>query len=125
MSELWQEQVKPTAEMPRGGPTSLRTESTITALEGACRQRKPLTCLGTGTGQSLQPRVQEVESKSFGFHGPPGCCSPELWLEDSWGSVMEPEHSLWGLQLWEIVLPCLSTIQRAHPGVSREGGGSA
>lgn len=68
-------------------------------------------------GSLSQPEAQEVESKSFGFHGSPGCHSPELRLAGSWGPVeMEPEHSLGGLQLWEIAPLAHQPIQRAHSG---------
>ena len=72
-------------------------------------------------GSLSQPGVQEVESKSFGFHGSPGCHSPELRLAGSWGPVeMETEHPLGGLQLWEVAPLARPPIQRAHSGALPE-----
>lgn len=70
-----------------------------------------LPAWGWAWGGASRSGVQEVECKSFGFHGSPGCHSPESRLVGSCGSAeMEPARSLGGLQLWERASPCSPTL---------------
>lgn len=72
MLELLQKQME-----TQCGLTSLRTESTVTRKRA--RKTEEATHLPEDRrGVESQPGEQEVESKSFGFHGSPGCHSPEL-----------------------------------------------